>query len=810
MKLISHPKEGNYKEKLLVDHLYNVALHSKNEVENHQLNLSKIEKKDIVRLSFLIGLFHDIGKATTWFQNYIQGKAKPSLYTNHSLLSGIFAYFAVLEEMKHEVIAYVAFQVIYRHHTHLTSFDMSGEKLNFDIIKSQIKNILNYSFLELSEFYKLHSIDISFIKDIDLNDFYKIIRNSDELVSDIASIGEEAIELFFLNNYLFSLLIDFDKLDAARIDNAYFKGNLSRPITDIISYIDYCRESNPDKFNPDIPINNERNRFIQEIATNDKISSKNHFYSITAPTGIGKTFGCVAFTHKLQLQLSSNMPRIIYCLPYTSIIDQNYKEFEKIMIFSLKDEYKRRPQRYLLKHHYQSEKVIKKSRTEKQATLRDYLNDQLLIESWQASMIVTTFMQVFHSVIGYRNRSLKKFHNIVNSIIILDEVQNIDPDYYKLMQKTFKVLGSCFNVYFLQITATQPEILNPDDVIEIIDSDYYMKHDLFNRVSLKIKSNPQNTDDFATSFCCDFKENNCLVVVNTKRVAKELYEIISKVFDDYYTFCLTTYLLPFDRKNQLDEIRNHLGKNDKIIVISTQLIEAGVDVSFKNVYRDMGPLDSIIQVAGRCNRNGELGFLNGKMTLINLDNSNIYKRILVQYVKEILKKENYSSSDFFNLAKNYFHKFQFLSKSNQLIKAIQEMNYDTQIEGQIPVSDFSLIKDNVKKNIYILRTQEAQNDMDAFIQLKRDIKENVSKKLKEEMRLKIEKLKYKLLPFQISVYGYELENYKDYIEPQNEIAEDPYFPYQYLTYEIQKKYAYDKKVGFLVEPKRELSSVLTI
>jgi CRISPR-associated endonuclease/helicase Cas3 len=425
-------------------------------------------------------------------------------------------------------------------------------------------------------------------------------------------------------------------------------------------------------------------------------------------------------------------------------------------------------------------------------------------------MIVTTFVQLFHTLIGYKNRFLKKFHNIVNSIVILDEVQNINPDYYKLIQNTFKILGERFGIYFLLITATQPEILENDTVIKLIDSNKYMTSDIFNRVKLYTETKEMKIEDFAKKFCYTFSDENCLLVMNTKSYAKKLYEIINENYSDYEIYCLTTNLTPYDRKIQIAEIQKYLKNNNKIIVISTQLIEAGVDLSFKNVYRDLGPLDSIIQVAGRCNRHNEFGKVGGEMHLINLNNFNIYKRILSQYINEIVTDIKYESKDFYHLSKTYFHKFNFISESKKLLNSIKELNYDTLVEGQTPISKFTLIDDAAKYNIFILRTKNAQNDMKNLISLKRMFKKKLSKDEKDKIRLKIENCKHKLLEFQIAVYENELNAYKDLIEPQEELLENKEFPYRYISFQYQKDYVYDEKIGFLSEPKKIIKSTIVL
>lgn len=810
MKLLSHPREKNCIEKLLKDHLRNVAMAMKDELDNTNLNLKLISKQELEKLSFIIGLFHDFGKATTWFQKYIRKEQQSSDFTNHSLVSAVAGYWIAREEFN-EKFAYLVFQVIARHHSNLKAYDWSKSDKDLAIPKIQMGNILNNSFLELDDFYKKFFIDISQLKNFDWKDLEDKIEYSDEIVWDIKDMKENAIEFFFINNYLFSLLIDNDKLDAARISNEYFAGNLKEPVNDVFSYLEYCREKEPDKYDPEKPINKLRNSFLNEIRNNEKIKPENHFYSITAPTGIGKTFGCMVFANKLKKQLPEHQGRIIYCLPYTSIIDQNYEEFEKIISFNKTQKYIERPNRYILKHHYQTtKKIINRNTFKENLTLKDYLDDQLLVESWQASIVVTTFVQIMETIIGYRNRFLKKFHNIVNSIVIMDEIQNIDPKYYLLINKVFKILSERFNIYFLQITATQPEIIDKENQVSLVDSKKYMQSELVNRVNLAIDLKEKELDDFLTKFKKDFEDENCLIITNSKKVVKNIYEDLKEqFFGEYQLFCLTTNLIPKDRKKQITEIKTLLKQKQKVIVVATQLVEAGVDFSFKKVYRDLAPFDSIIQAAGRCNRNNELKNKKGEITLINFQtHKRIYPTILIQYVKEILNNKNYQSKDFYELTKRYFENFNFTATSKEILRAIQNMNYDIKKDDETCISDFNLIQKQNTESVYILTDMEAQNKMEELIELKRELQSPVSLHKRDEYRLRIEILKNKLLPYQINTYN--LNTYKEHLKPEEAIQYDEDYPYKYLSYEFQKEYAYDNKIGFLKEPKKAISSLLVL
>ncbi|MCD6401362.1 MAG: CRISPR-associated endonuclease Cas3'', partial [Anaerolineales bacterium] len=333
--LISHPSEEGFPEKPLFEHLQNVSHICRETIASQKLNLMQMNKMDLGKLSFLIGLFHDFGKATSWFQNYIRGHEKSSHFTNHSLFSAIVGYYAVLQEMKNEKWAYIAYMIIKRHHGNLESFEQCGDKLNLAPVKEQLKNIQKTCFDVLSEFYHRNGIELQFLSHIDWNDFKHRIDDSDEFVMELSEQNDDdSFETFFLINYLFSLLIDSDKQDAARLDNSYFCGNLAEEPSDVMAYVAFCRKNEPKKFAENIPINRYRNQFLNEIHNNPMITPKNHFYSITAPTGIGKTFGCLAFANTLKRQLPLTSGRIIYCLPYTSIIDQNYEEFEKIILFN--------------------------------------------------------------------------------------------------------------------------------------------------------------------------------------------------------------------------------------------------------------------------------------------------------------------------------------------------------------------------------------------------------------------------------------------------------------------------------------------
>jgi len=813
--LISHPAEKNAPEKPLRVHLFNVGEHSRRLIENMRLDLTVISQEKLAKLAYFVGIFHDFGKATTWFQDYINGDRKGDNRTHHSFVSALVCYHAVRENFDSPIWAMIAYLLVKRHHSNLQTFN-PDEADNLHIAKKQLDNILKNQAVEVEQIYSEAFGDIiRLVESVDLEDFEEALEDFEDDWDDYGDglTDDQRTELFFVVNLLFSVLIDTDKKDAARLDTAYFDGNLEEPVSDLFDYIEDCRKKEPEKFDKSKPLNKLRDEFLSEISANESIRPENHFYTVTAPTGIGKTFGCLVFANKLKAMLPKGEGRIIYCLPYTSIIDQNFDEFEKIIRFAKKEKYDQRPGRYLLKHHHLTFKEVKNRVSREEYRYKDYLDDKLFVESWESAMIVTTFVQFFHTIIGYKNSFLKKFHNIVNSIVILDEVQNISPDYYKLLQDVLDVLGKRFNICFLLITATQPEILNPEKsgTAELVDKRKYMKDPLFNRVRLEIKTEPQYLDDFKEEFCDTFSGENCLLVMNTKKSAIGLYKHIQEEMgSDYAIFCLTTYLTPFDRRNKLERIKDALKNREQVIVVSTQLIEAGVDVSFRHVYRDFGPLDSVVQVAGRCNRNNEYGELGGEMRLVNMNDekdksyhSYVYKSILSQHVNDVIENKIYESKEFASLSEKYFSKFDFIAKSGSLLNAIYDLNYDADVRKQIPVKDFKLIEEYQEENIYILRTEQAENDMCRFLGLKEKLTDKgMGKEERHGVLFEMEKLRGKLREYQISLRGNEIEAYKDSLTIEGE----DYYPY--ISYENQKEYAYDDEIGFLVKPKKPAETVM--
>ena len=345
-------------------------------------------------------------------------------------------------------------------------------------------------------------------------------------------------------------------------------------------------------------------------------------FTLTVPTGGGKTLASVYFALKHiahQTDPYRKLRRIIVVIPYLNIIHQTVQELKDVFQHSENDP-------IVLEHHSQAKdpeiKGRENSKTDKDTDgyRKDRSLRQLAAENWDAPIVVTTSVQFFDSLFSRRPSDARKLHNIAHSVVIFDEVQTLPP---LLMQPILDVLGELTNAdrpygcSLVLCTATQPALLKSDDLpcgFENVQPIVEYPAELFRRLKrttypeLESKAEiPQLTwEQLALDF---FKalHHQGLVVVNTRRQARTLFsELRKSETHQKAVFHLSTWMTPAHRIEVLDEVRRRLDTKQPCFLVSTQCIEAGVDVDFPAVWRALGPYDSIVQAAGRCNRNGRL------------------------------------------------------------------------------------------------------------------------------------------------------------------------------------------------------------
>ena len=330
-------------------------------------------------------------------------------------------------------------------------------------------------------------------------------------------------------------------------------------------------------------------------------------FRLTAPTGAGKTLASMSFA--LHHALKYNKRRVIYAIPYTSIIEQTAKEFRDI--FGAEN---------VLEHHSAIDPADEKNENRK---------SRLAAENWDAPIVVTTNVQFFESLFAARTSRCRKLHNIAQSVVVLDEAQMLPPDFLAPILRAIRNLSAPpFGVSFVFCTATQPAFdglfsasayqqaaagfSKFPKMTEILDKDFapqkLFSRPEFDRVRYDVPSDWSARADWDSLAVEIAARERILCVVNRRADCVDLYRrALAKTGDDEAVFCLSALQCADHRKRKIAAIKERLEAKKPTRVIATQLIEAGVDISFPSVFRALAGLDSIAQAAGRCNRGGELG-----------------------------------------------------------------------------------------------------------------------------------------------------------------------------------------------------------
>jgi len=713
MKILPYTDLMSHPNKKLENHLKNVA-----DFSYDVFNFLEIENKELFsNISFLIGLTHDFAKSTSFFQTYLSDHTKKE-NTQHSFLSAIFTYYVVKNYLDKNNINFesnlsiISYIVVLAHHGNLKDItkldDYNEKKINSKMVLKQIED-LKSSDDNLSKFYDDFEID-----------FFRFFDEFDEISEEITDellifSFEGNIDNYFYILLFYSSLLDADKMDASE-SKRINRDNIPGDIVDIFKK-NNLRDSKDN-------INKTREEAYQEVNGNIlNMDLNERILSIELPTGIGKTFTGVSAALKLKERINNELnfnPRIIYSLPFLTIVDQNSDTISSIL-----NESNLKGSNFLLNHNHLSDMNYKSNDLEEY----NISNSKILIEGWNSEIIVTTFIQFFYSIISNKNKSLRKFHNITNSIILLDEIQSLPYKYWKIINLFFKKLAYEYNCWIILMTATQPYIFKENEIKSLVDNvEYYFNK--FDRVNYNFNLDSQNFEDFKKEFVdkiSNDSKNDYLVVLNTINSSKELYEFIKDYYsvmdydiylddcngicyigDDIQLIYLSNNIIP---KHRLEKINAIKESHRQSIVISTQLIEAGVDIDVDIIYRDLAPLDSLVQTAGRCNRSGNKE--KGVVNVISLKNENgksyssfIYDSLLLNKTKEVLTSLNQISEKEFNLAaaKNYFKLiYNSGTQEDYLIKIIKNLRFP-----EIP-SNFKLIEEDIQKvDVFVVINSEAK------------------------------------------------------------------------------------------------------
>ncbi|CAN5551153.1 CRISPR-associated helicase/endonuclease Cas3 [soil metagenome] len=322
-------------------------------------------------------------------------------------------------------------------------------------------------------------------------------------------------------------------------------------------------------------------------------------FSLTVPTGGGKTRSSMGFA--LCHAIEHGQRRVIVALPYTSIIEQNADVYRALFKDVNPDA--------VLEHH----SAVASREKPGEADDREE-RDRLAAETWDAPIIVTTTVQLLESLFANRNSRLRKLHRIVGSVIVLDEVQTLPPELLRPTLDVLQHLVDAYGVTILLCTATPPALVSREgfegfeDVTELITAPATLFQRLA-RVTYKLADEPWTWERVAEEMSAT---PQALVILNTKRDAAALMEALD---GDPAMLYLSTQLCGAHRRAVLAEVHRRLAAREPVRLVSTQVVEAGVDLDFPLVLRAIGPLDRIVQAAGRCNREGRLGTRGGRVVV---------------------------------------------------------------------------------------------------------------------------------------------------------------------------------------------------
>lgn len=637
MKYIAH-KEG-IREQSLKDHLYGTAKLSGEFAE-------KFGKGD---WGYCCGLLHDIGKYSVEFQKKIQENTNS--HVDHSSAG---AQLCMEQGGYYTILSYC----IAGHHAGLPDY---GNKAIASSLCGRIgKKIFDYqAYKGEIQIPQLCSNPIEFDKK----------RNLDFTLSMFIRM-------------LYSCLVDADFLDT---ENFMKNGNTGRNQGESMDILLEKMEQYVSEWlkNDDVnTLNGRRTKILKHCFMNGK--RERGLFRLTVPTGGGKTIASLAFA--LRHAVEHNMDRIIYVLPYTSIIEQNAQVFRQIL-----------GKENVLENHYNVEFK----------STEEYSQTQLAAENWDKPVVVTTNVQFFESLFGNKSSKCRKLHNIANSVVIFDEAQMIPLDYLIPCISALQELTESYKTSIVLCTATQPALdkffSNEDKIIELCP-DVKEQFQFFERVTY------QKLGKLTKEILVEHlrKEKHALCIVNTRKVAQELY----RELQGEGVYHLSTCMYPKHRmlvlkniRERMEEIQKNPGLNKRCIVISTSLVEAGVDLDFAHVYRQVAGIDSMIQAAGRCNREGKNGVEESKVYIFDLENTKAAPSQKLQIDTARIILQDYENIAELECIEDYFLQIYHSRGTTLDLKNIMDEFQRRQYNFETAAKKFKLIEENTKAIFINIETE---------------------------------------------------------------------------------------------------------
>ncbi|PSQ57138.1 CRISPR-associated endonuclease Cas3'' [Halobacteriales archaeon SW_8_68_21] len=672
----SHPPENGHDGVELADHLEDVARRVRETIDDDAETPAGESLRNVVET---LAYVHDFGKATTFFQEYLLDSTEPEFkqYRYHAPAGSFAAYYALDAQGFDTETCLAGFVAVAKHHGQLPDVikyihgrsyrreNVSPGSLNSD---EQLQTAIAKQLEDINTHVPTLAAEL-FEEATDGAGSWEAFRMSftDGLLDEIASTVETTgsgvtTNRDSLSDTCYGLILECwgslvlaDKTSAASrsedtgSSSTYDAQPASMEVLD--EYVDELESSSP--ANPDGSrterLNHYRSRARSAVIANAKgfAEEGGGVATLTLPTGMGKTLSGLSGAQTIRDKLDGE--RIVYALPFTSIIDQVVDEIEDIYETDTLG-------RLLTAHHHLSETKIR-DEDDLGADKADKKDDVagMLAESWRAGITVTTFVQLFESLAGPANKQSMKIPALRDSVVILDEPQSLPLDWWKLVPRLVTILTEQYNATVIAMTATQPQLFDAtteriDNVSELVDDpDVYfeatdrVQYELDTSAEryIETQSEPKAYVDAGAELLSAVDAGaSTLAVCNTIDSARTLFDELTgsrrsllsvgdvyadeldaggtaadidpealatriKSQSDVSILHLSTRLRPLDRLKLIETAKELTDDEHGLITVSTQLIEAGVDISFDRVYRDLAPIDSIVQAAGRCNRSFE-------------------------------------------------------------------------------------------------------------------------------------------------------------------------------------------------------------
>jgi CRISPR-associated endonuclease/helicase Cas3 len=672
-----YDKEKRIKQ-LLCEHLAAVARAAQEKIPT-VVKFKSLNNQELKTICYWLGYFHDLGKYTDYFQRYLLYEIESAL-KNHAHISACFIYnflqqklFPTGADLTGKIILFLSYLTVRLHHLNLRTnglFSIENERRIWHEVEEIEKHLKN----KVEEII----IDLGLEKEIPLEEFAGYLqieslrkKSTDfKLIPQLFQTGRiQEPEWYFFLVYLFSLLIDLDKLDAAELKpkktitvspekvNLYLR-NKQKGVNTLNTATEYTFLDLREKARRSIMA-------VVDALTDDEIRNT-RFFLLTAPTGIGKTLSSLQCALRLQeriKQIEDYTPRIITAIPFINIIEQHRKDYEQVFGQDVD----------LIVHHRLSDFSARDNEQEEIPIDKALLE----VESWEGDVILTTFVQLFQSIFTGNNRLLKKVNKLAGSIVIIDEAQAVPDDYMPLVGAVLQKMAEYYGTRFILMTATQPKLLefgtllNPEGkklkpVTLLPDYEQYFQK-LKRTKLIPLLEKKRNTEQFLELFFEKWdQKSSVLIVVNTIKRSIDIFNEINKALKEQKikarVYYLSTNIIPKKRRKVINIVEKRLKKRKNsssqkpVILVSTQTIEAGVDLDFDMAFRDLAPLDSIIQTAGRVNREGKKGsYLPVYIIQLEADSHYIYPFMQREdTIKLLTQQEEILEPEYGKLTEEYY------------------------------------------------------------------------------------------------------------------------------------------------------------